>query len=132
VIATGVTSDGGREVLGLDVGDSEDGAFWTAFLRSLKARGLTGVQLVISDVHTGLKAAIAAVMAGASWQRCRVHFIRNVLARVPQGLGGDGRRGHPDHLRPAHRPGSRGPGRQGRGHARWQIPGRGEDADRRP
>jgi putative transposase len=85
VIATGVTADGGREVLGLDVGDSEDGAFWTAFLRSLKARGLAGVQLVISDAHTGLKAAIAAVMTGASWQRCRVHFLRNVLARVPKG-----------------------------------------------
>ena len=86
VIATGVTADGGREVLGLDVGDSEDGAFWTAFLRSLKARGLAGVQqLMVSDAHTGLKQAIAAVMAGASWQRCRVHFLRNVLARVPKG-----------------------------------------------
>ena len=85
VIATGVCADGGREVLGLDVGDSEDGAFWTAFLRSLKARGLAGVQLVISDAHTGLKAAIGAVMAGAAWQRCRVHFLRNVLARVPKG-----------------------------------------------
>jgi putative transposase len=85
VIATGVTADGGREVLGLDVGDSEDGAFWTAFLRSLKARGLQGVQLVVSDAHTGLKAAIAAVMAGAGWQRCRVHFLSNVLARVPKG-----------------------------------------------
>jgi putative transposase len=85
VIATGVTADGGREVLGLDVGDSEDGAFWTAFLRSLKARGLAGVQLMVSDAHTGLKQAIAAVMAGASWQRCRVHFPRNVLARVPKG-----------------------------------------------
>jgi putative transposase len=85
VIATGVTADGGREVLGLDVGDSEDGAFWIAFLRSLKARGLAGVQLVISDAHTGLKQAIAAVMAGACWQRCRVHFLRNVLARVPRG-----------------------------------------------
>jgi putative transposase len=85
VIATGVTADGSREVLGLDVGDSEDGAFWTAFLRSLKARGLAGVQLVISDAHTGLKAAISAVMAGAAWQRCRVHFLRNVLARVPKG-----------------------------------------------
>jgi len=84
VLATGVTADGGREVLGLDVGDSEDGAFWTAFLRSLKARGLAGVQLVISDAHTGLKQAIAAVMVGASWQRCRVHFLRNVLARVPK------------------------------------------------
>jgi putative transposase len=85
VIATGVTADGGREVLGLDVGDSEDGAFWTAFLRSLKARGLTGVQLVVSDAHTGLKAAIGAVMAGTGWQRCRVHFLRNVLSRVPRG-----------------------------------------------
>jgi putative transposase len=80
-----VTTDGGREVLGLDVGDSEDGAFWTAFLRSLKARGLGGVQLVVSDAHTGLKQAISAVMAGAAWQRCRVHFLRNVLARVPKG-----------------------------------------------
>jgi putative transposase len=69
----------------LDVGDSEDGAFWTAFLRSLRARGLGGVQLVISDAHTGLKQAISAVMAGAAWQRCRVHFLRNVLARVPRG-----------------------------------------------
>jgi putative transposase len=85
VIATGVTADGGREVLGLDVGDSEDGAFWTAFLRSLRARGLVGVQLVVSDAHTGLKQAISAVMAGAAWQRCRVHFLRNVLARVPRG-----------------------------------------------
>jgi putative transposase len=85
VIATAVTADGGREVLGLDVGDSEDGAFWTAFLRSLKARGLAGVRLVVSDAHTGLKQAVAAVMAGASWQRCRVHFLRNVLARVPKG-----------------------------------------------
>ena len=85
VIATGVTADGHREVLGFAVGDSEDGAFWTAFLRSLKARGLGGVQLVISDAHEGLKAAIAAVFLGAAWQRCRVHFLRNVLARVPKG-----------------------------------------------
>jgi putative transposase len=85
VIATGVTGDGRREVLGFDVGDSEDGAFWTAFLRSLKARGLAGVQLVISDAHTGLKQAVEAVMFGASWQRCRMHFLRNVLAQVPRG-----------------------------------------------
>src|SRR3954454_22824699 len=85
VIATGVTADGRREVLGFDVGDSEDGAFWTAFLRSLKARGLAGVQLVISDAHTGLKAAISSVFIGAAWQRCRVHFMRNVLAVVPKG-----------------------------------------------
>jgi len=85
VIATGVTSNGDREVLGLSVGDSEDGAFWTAFLRSLRARGLSGVRLVISDAHRGLKAAIAAVFIGAAWQRCRVHFLRNVLARIPKG-----------------------------------------------
>ena len=85
VIATGVAADGHREVLGFAVGDSEDGAFWTAFLRTLKARGLAGTQLVISDAHTGLKAAIGAVLLGASWQRCRVHFMRNVLARVPKG-----------------------------------------------
>jgi len=85
VIATGVTADGRREVLGFDVGDSEDGAFWTAFLRSLKARGLGGVQLVISDAHTGLKSAIGSVLIGACWQRCRVHFMRNVLAIVPKG-----------------------------------------------
>jgi len=85
VIATGVTATGDREVLGLAVGDSEDGAFWTAFARSLRARGLGGVRLVISDAHQGLKAAIAAVFLGAAWQRCRVHFLRNVLARIPRG-----------------------------------------------
>jgi putative transposase len=85
VIATGVTEHGDREVLGLAVGDSEDGAFWTAFLRSLRARGLGGVRLVISDAHQGLKAAIATVFLGAAWQRCRVHFLRNVLARIPRG-----------------------------------------------
>jgi transposase-like protein len=85
VIATGVRADGHREVLGFDVGDSEDGAFWTAFLRSLKARGLHGVQLVVSDAHEGLKAAIGSVLLGAAWQRCRVHFMRNVLAAVPKG-----------------------------------------------
>ena len=85
VIATGVTAKGDREVLGLAVGDSEDGAFWTAFLRSLRARGLGGVRHVISDAHEGLKGAIAAVLLGAAWQRCRVHFLRNVLSRIPRG-----------------------------------------------
>jgi putative transposase len=84
VVATGVASTGDREVLGVDVGDSEDGAFWTGFFRSLRARGLSGVQLVISDHHLGLRAAIAAVFIGSSWQRCRVHWMRNVLARVPK------------------------------------------------
>jgi transposase-like protein len=85
VVAIGVTADGRREVLGMDVGDSEDGAFWTAFPRGLKARGLGGVQLVISDAHSGLKQAIAAVLIGSAWQRCRVHFMSNVLAVVPKG-----------------------------------------------
>ncbi len=84
VIATGVTRNGDREVLGVAVGDSEDGAFWTAFLQGLRARGLHGVQLVISDHHLGLKAAIASVFIGSAWQRCRVHFMRNVLSRVPK------------------------------------------------
>ena len=85
VVAIGVTSEGERQVLGVDVGPSEDRAFWTAFLRGLVKRGLTGVRLVISDAHTGLKQAIATVLTGASWQRCRVHFMRNLLATVPQG-----------------------------------------------
>jgi putative transposase len=84
VIAIGVTATGEREVLGLDVGPSEDGAFWLQFLRGLVARGLRGVGLVISDAHEGLKGAIAAVLQGASWQRCRVHFVRNALALVPK------------------------------------------------
>ncbi len=84
VIAVGVKASGEREVLGVDVGPSEDGAFWLQFLRSLVARGLTGVQLVISDAHQGLTGAIAAVLQGASWQRCRVHFLRNALALVPK------------------------------------------------
>jgi putative transposase len=84
VIGIGVRTTGEREVLGFDIGPSESGAFWFQFLRSLVARGLKGVQLVISDAHEGLKAAIAGVLGGASWQRCRVHFIRNALALVPK------------------------------------------------
>ena len=84
VIATGVNGDGHREVLGVDVVTTEDGAAWTAFLRGLVARGLTGVRLATSDAHEGLKAAIASVLPGASWQRCRTHFTRNLLTRVPK------------------------------------------------
>jgi putative transposase len=84
VIAIGVRQGGEREVLGLDVGPSEDGAFWLQFLRGLVARGLAGVRLVVSDAHEGLKGAIAAVLGGTSWQRCRVHFVRNALALVPK------------------------------------------------
>ena len=85
VIAVGVAADGRREVLGFEVGDSENEAFWTGFLRSLKTRGLDGVRLVMSDAHSGLKKAIGTVFQGAGWQRCRVHFMRNVLAVVPKG-----------------------------------------------
>ena len=84
VVATGVSIDGTREVLGTAVGDSESFEFWREFLASLKARGLSGVHLVISDAHEGLKAAITRVL-GATWQRCRVHFMRNALAYVPKG-----------------------------------------------
>ena len=86
VVAIGVTLDGERQILGMDVGASEEGAFWTAFLRSLVKRGLAGVQLVISDAHEGLKQAISTVLSGAAWQRCRVHFMRNLLATVPQAM----------------------------------------------
>jgi putative transposase len=86
VVAVGVTGEGRREVLGFDVGPSEDGAFWESFLRGLVGRGLRGVELVTSDAHEGLKGAIAAVLHGASWQRCRVHFVRNALAQVPKGV----------------------------------------------
>jgi transposase-like protein len=84
VIATGITATGEREVLGLDVGDSEDEAFWRGFLRSLRSRGLTGVRLVISDQHAGLVAALRRVLQGAGHQRCRVHYARNLLALVPK------------------------------------------------
>ncbi|MGV9871477.1 IS256 family transposase [Streptomyces cellulosae] len=84
VIATGITEDGGREVLGLMVGDSETEAFWSEFLRSLRERGLTGVRLVIADHHSGLVKAIRKVMLGAAYQRCRVHFLRNVFAVIPK------------------------------------------------
>jgi len=84
VVATGVNREGKREVLGMDVGTSEDGVFWLSFLRSLAARGLSGVQLVTSDAHQGLKNAIATVFSGAAWQRCRTHFMTNLLTRVPK------------------------------------------------
>ena len=84
VHAVGVNCDGFRESLGLDVVTAEDGAAWLAFLRSLVARGLSGVRLVTSDAHPGLVDAIAATLPGAAWQRCRTHFMRNLLTRVPK------------------------------------------------
>jgi transposase-like protein len=83
VIAIGVRETGEREVLGFEVGPSEEEDFWKQFLRSLVKRGLKGVQLVISDAHEGLKAALGKVLTGAAWQRCRVHFMRNLLAKIP-------------------------------------------------
>jgi putative transposase len=87
IVAVGVNGDGRREVLGMDVGPSEAETFWTDFLRKLARRGLRGVKLVISDAHEGIKASVAKVM-NATWQRCRVHFMRNVLAHA----GRSGRR----------------------------------------
>jgi transposase-like protein len=84
LVATAVNADGQREILGLDIGAAEDGAAWTGFLRGLVARGLSGVKLVTSDAHRGLKEAIGAVLDGASWQRCRTHFMRNLLVKVPR------------------------------------------------
>ena len=84
LIATGVNAEGYREILGIDVTSSEDGAGWLAFLRGLAARGLSGVALVTSDDHAGLVNAIAAVLPGAAWQRCRTHYHRNLLTRVPK------------------------------------------------
>jgi transposase-like protein len=84
VIATAVNVEGRREIIGFDIVTTEDTAAWTAFLRSLVARGLSGVELVISDAHGGIKHAIAAVFAGASWQRCRTHFMANLATKVPR------------------------------------------------
>ncbi len=88
VVATAVNSDGFRELLGLDIFTTEDGAGWLAFLRSLVERGLSGVKLVVSDAHVGLVSAIRATLAGASWQRCRTHFMTNLLAKVPKAAHG--------------------------------------------
>jgi transposase-like protein len=87
IVAVGVNADGRREVLGMDIGPSEAETFWTDFLRKLRRRGLRGVKLVISDAHEGIKAAVAKILH-ATWQRCRVHFMRNALAHA----GRSGRR----------------------------------------
>ena len=84
IVATAVNEEGRREIVGVDTFTEESGSAWTAFLRDLAARGLSGVKLVVSDSHRGLIAAIGAVLPGAVWQRCRTHFMRNVLCRVPK------------------------------------------------
>lgn len=84
LVATAVNANGQREILGLEVTSAEDGAGWLAFLRGLVARGLSGVQLVTSDAHCGLVEAIGATLPGAAWQRCRTHYLRNLLTTVPK------------------------------------------------
>ena len=84
LVATGVNADGHREIVGIQVTTSEDGAGWLAFFRDLTARGLSGVRLVTSDAHAGLTAAIAATLAGASWQRCRTHYAANLMSVTPK------------------------------------------------
>ena len=114
MVAVGVNTAGRREVVGVELATSEDGAGWTGFLRGLAARGLSGVQLVISDAHPGLVDAARSVLAGAAWQRCRTHYLRNLLTKVPksaQAAGGDARALD---LRPARRSSGRRPARAGR------------------
>jgi putative transposase len=88
LVATGVNADGHREILGLDLATSEDGAGWLTFFRSLVARGLTGVSLVTSDAHAGLVAAVGATLPGASWQRCRTHYAANLMSVTPKSSWG--------------------------------------------
>jgi len=122
LIAVGVNADGQREVLGLDVVGAEDRAGWLTFLRALVARGLSGVALVVSDAHPGLVDAIGAALPGASWQRCRTHYARNLSAQVPKSAEGVGADLAADRVRPA-RPG-RGPRpvRPGRRRPAGQVP----------
>ncbi len=100
IVAVAVNTDGKREIVGLHIGPSEAETFWAAFLKSMLRRGLSGVKLVISDAHEGLKAAVRRVM-GASWQRCRVHWMRNALAYVPKGRAEHGRGGAASDIHPA-------------------------------
>ena len=103
VIATGLRADGHREVLGVDVGDSENEAFWREFLTGLVDRGLGGVRLVISDAHAGLVKAIGRCFQGAAWQRCRVHAMRNLLTAAHHRHRADDRRVDPHRVRPTRR-----------------------------
>ncbi|EQD29157.1 transposase mutator type, partial [mine drainage metagenome] len=84
VVATALNNEGKREIVGVDIVTCEDTQSWTDFLRSLVARGLNGVELVISDAHGGIKAAIGTVFSGTTWQRCRTHFMANLASRVPK------------------------------------------------
>jgi len=107
IVATAVNAEGRREIVGFDTFTEESGASWTAFLKDLVARGLSGVKLVVSDSHKGLVSAIEAVLPGAAWQRCRTHFMRT--RALPRAEVGPAVRGDPraHHLRPAERRGGR-------------------------
>lgn len=131
VVVTGVTATGNREVLGCDVGNSEDGAFWTAFLRGLRTGGLSGVRLVISDHHLGLKSAIEKVFVGASWQRCRVHFQRERARQGAPHQGPDGRGDDQDDLRAARCGPPRPPARRGGDRSPAELPRRRRPTPRR-
>lgn len=100
IVATGVSMDGSREVLGTAVGDSESYEFWREFFAGLRSRGLSGVQLVISDAHAGLKSAVAQQFTNTAWQRCRVHFMRNLHGAGLGGTGSGGDRCGQNDLRP--------------------------------
>ena len=131
VIATGVSADGRREVLGCAVGDSETEDFWTEFLRTLRDRGLSGTQLVISDHHRGLMNAIDTTMTGVAWQRMLGALHEKRPRQGPQGSVRDGRSRDPDHLCPARRPTGSGSGRDHRAHARTPPTRSSNDAARR-
>jgi transposase-like protein len=103
LVATGVNDDGHREVLGVQVTSSEDGAGWLSFFRDLTARGLTGIKLVTSDAHRGLVSAIEATLPGASWQRCRTHYAANLMSATPKASWGGSRRAAALDLRPTRR-----------------------------
>ena len=131
LIAVGVNADGQREVLGLDVVGAEDRAGWLAFLRGLVARGLSGVSLVTSDCHHGLRDAIAAVLPGAAWQRCRAHYARNLATKVPSRAAVGVYPGQ-DHLRAARCYLGPGPAPPGRHRPGSQVPPGRSPPRRRP
>ena len=130
VVATGVSAQGRREILGMALGDAETTDFWTSFLRSLRERGLkvpspedpTGVVLVTSDAHAGIRAAVRAILPGAAWQRCRVHFARNITSRLGSARPRARQRPGLDHLRPDQQGGGGGPVQARHRHFEGPVP----------
>ena len=130
VVATGVSAEGRREILGMALGDAETTDFWTSFLRSLRERGLKapsphdpeGVVLVTSDAHAGIRAAVRAILPGAAWQRCRVHFARNITSRLGSARPRARQRPGLDHLRPDQQGGGHGPVQARHRHFEGPVP----------